>query len=520
MQVFSRLCADSGPCSAQGDTMGIERYRWQGGLDFDEVDYLELLDYFDQGVLMTDMHGTMVYYNETQAQIDNLDPSEALGRKISDVYEYDNDSSTCMRCIKHGRPIINYALSYRSKKANVGNTIHSVFPLRDRSGRMIGTICFVKDYNILERTIPSFLMPKNNEIFAEGTQYTFANIIGSTPEFVRALKTAKMSANSPSPVLLFGETGVGKELFAQSIHNFYYRKKRLYIAVNCAAIPETLIEGIFFGTARGAYTGAVDRMGLFERANGGTIFLDEINSMPLGLQGKLLRVLQENELCRVGSVETVKVKLKVISSMNMEPQEAVRKGIIRMDLFYRLAVISIRIPPLRDRKWDIEELTRHFLLKYNLAMAKNVIGVSSEVMDLFWGYDWPGNVRELEHVIESAVNMAGANEQKIQLKHLNFHLDHLARYRSENAGRPAEAEHWPGRPFSLPCTPKHQAPPATNASCNTESDIRQMQRALEIETVKRALISTGGKVAQAARSLGISRQLLHYKLKKYGLGKE
>lgn len=497
--------------------MGIERYRWQAKLNFDEIDFLDLLDYFDQGVLMTDMDGTMVYYNQTQAQIDNLDPSEVLGRKISDVYEYDNDSSTCMRCIKHGRPIINYALSYRSKNANVGNTIHSVFPLRDRSGQMIGTICFVKDYNILERTIPSFLMPKNNEIFAEGTQYTFANIIGSTPEFVRALKTAKMSANSPSPVLLFGETGVGKELFAQSIHNFYYSKKRRYIAINCAAIPETLIEGIFFGTSKGAYTGAVDRVGLFERANGGTIFLDEINSMPLGLQGKLLRVLQENELCRVGSVDTIKVKLKVISSMNMEPQEAIRKGIIRMDLFYRLAVISIRIPPLRDRKWDIEELTRHFILKYNIAMCKNVIGVSSEVMDLFWTYDWPGNVRELEHVIESAVNMAGASEKRIKLKHLNFHLDHLARYRSENAVRLEEGEHRSSMAFSAPVATPHEAPQVPRACTNSKMNIRQMQNALEIENLKRALEASKGNVARAARSLGLSRQLLHYKLKKHGL---
>jgi len=501
--------------------MSSERYRWQGNLDFGQIDYLDLFDTFDQGVLMTDMDGMMVYYNETQAKIDNLDPSEALGRKITDVYEYDNDSSTCMRCIRHGHPIINYALSYRSQKAHVGNTIHSVFPLYDKNKKMIGTICFVKDYNILERTIPSFLMPKNNEIFGEGTQYTFANIIGSAPEFVRALKTAKMSANSPSPVLLCGETGVGKELFAQAIHNFYYGKKRHYIAINCAAIPDTLIEGILFGTSRGAYTGAVDRAGLFERANGGTIFLDEINSMPIGLQAKMLRVLQENEVRRVGAVETIKIRLKVISSMNIDPEEAVRRGIIRMDLYYRLAVISIIIPPLRERRWDIEELVRHFLLKFNLALGKNVIGVSGKVMDLFWRYDWPGNVRELEHIIESAVNMISPNENRLQLKHLNFHLDQLVRFRSESTTDPSlkvawavpdahaqEAQSSVKDVPNVPAIPVQAAPPVR---------IQDLKHNLEMDSLKTAMVDSGGNMAQAARSLGISRQLLRYKLKKYGL---
>jgi len=502
--------------------MGSHRYRWQGKLDFGQIDFLDLFDEFDQGVLMTDMDGMMVYYNQTQAKIDNLDPSEALGKKITDVYEYDNDSSTCMRCITHGRPIINYALSYRSQKANVGNTIHSVFPLFDRNKKMIGTICFVKDYNILERTIPSFLMPKNTEIFAEGTQFTFANIIGSAPEFVRALKTAKMASNSPSPVLLCGETGVGKELFAQAIHNFYYGKKRHYIAINCAAIPETLIEGILFGTSRGAYTGAVDRAGLFERANGGTIFLDEINSMPIGLQGKLLRVLQENEVRRVGAVQTTKITLKVISSMNIDPAEAVRRGIIRMDLYYRLAVIPIKIPPLRERRWDIEELVRHFLLKFNLALGKTVIGVSGQVMDLFWKYDWPGNVRELEHIIESAVNMISPNEDRLQLKHLNFHLDQLVLFRSEPGSSSANGSTGAPTDTTSPLSRSFVAASANGAGRSATAmpppgRILELKLNLELESLQTALAASGGNVARAARILGISRQLLHYKLKKFGL---
>lgn len=493
-----------------------KKYRFQGKLDFGEIEFISLLDHFDQGVLMTDIDGVLVYYNEVQAQIDNLHPSEALGKKITDVYEYDNDSSTCMRCLKHGRPIINYALSYRSKKANVGNTIHSVFPLNDRKGKLVGTICFVKDYNLYERTVPSFLKPKNNDQFAEGTHHTFANIIGSAPELVRAVKTAKMAADSPSPVLIHGETGVGKELFAQSIHNFYYGKKGRYVAINCAAIPETLIEGILFGTAKGAYTGAVDRAGLFERANGGTIFLDEINSMPIGLQGKLLRVLQENEVNRVGAVKAVKLNLKVISSMNIDPIDAVRRALIRADLYYRLAVISIPIPPLRKRRWDIEELVRHFILKYNTTLGKNVIGISSRVTDLFYQYHWAGNVRELEHVIESAINMISRHENWIRREHLHLHFDHLTAVSNSPAT---------GGEKMMPSPDLHEAyagistlhPSRSTGPDRMGNNFREMKNHLEIYQLKQALAASGGNVAQAARTLGMSRQLMHYKVKKYDL---
>jgi arginine utilization regulatory protein len=492
------------------------KYRFQGKLDFGEIEFISLLDHFDQGVLMTDIDGVLVYYNEVQAQIDNLHPSEALGKNITDVYEYDNDSSTCMRCLKHGRPIINYALSYRSQKANVGNTIHSVFPLHDRQGNLIGTICFVKDYNMYERTIPSFLNPKNNDQFAEGTQHTFASIIGSAPELVRAVKTAKMASDSPSAVLLHGETGVGKELFAQSIHNFYYSKKGRYVAINCAAIPETLIEGILFGTVKGAYTGALDRAGLFERANGGTIFLDEIDSMPISLQGKLLRVLQENEVRRVGAMRAAELNLKVISSMNVDPKDAVRQALIRSDLYYRLAVISIPIPPLRKRLRDLEELVRHFILKYNTALGKNVFGISSSVTDLFHQYHWPGNVRELEHIIESAINMISRHENWIRREHLHFHLDYLTNVSTHHA-----TVHEKNMPYTNPHgtsngieTVRFLRSTVPNPIVN---NFREMKNHLEIDQLKQALVASGGNVAKAAKALGMSRQLMHYKVKKYNL---
>ncbi|HCY88532.1 MAG TPA: transcriptional regulator [Desulfobacteraceae bacterium] len=469
------------------------------GFAFENIWFSDLLCRFDQGVLMTDDQGILVFYNAVQATIDKLDPKDVLGRHINDVYTYHNDSSTCMRVLAHGRPIINYALSYHSDNANVGNTIHSVFPLF-KGDEIIGTICFVKDYNILERNIPKFLSPKNNESFASGTTFTFASIIGSAPEFVNALRTAKMAANSPSPVMLYGETGTGKELFAQAIHNFYYNHDKLYVDINCAAIPESLMEGLLFGTVKGAYTGATDRAGLLEAANGGTIFLDEINSMPLSLQGKLLRVLQEKSVRRVGSLQNTPLDCKVICSVNEEPKDLVKSGKFRMDLFYRLAVVYIHIPALRDRLVDIEELGRHFLQKYNQSMGKNLKNISAKVIDFFWQYSWPGNVRELEHIIESAVNLAGDQDHTLDLKHC-YLANLLGRMETTDAPSPET------------CDIRSSVHPSDDAC----TPLKQKKETLEQTQILNALKATGGNVAAAARLLSLSRQLLGYKIKKLNL---
>ncbi len=473
--------------------------------DFGQFDFIELLCDFDQGVLMTDVKGVMIFYNSVQANIDKLDPADVLGKKITDVYRYNNDSSTCMRVLKHGKPIINYALSYKSKNSNVGNTIHSVFPLF-KDGKIAGTICFVKDYNILERNIPAFLGPRNNEEFADGTEFTFASIIGSAPPFVNALRTAKMAANSPSPVMLYGETGTGKELFAQAIHNFHYDNKQHYIDINCAAIPEALIEGLLFGTAKGAYTGAIDRAGLLEAANGGTIYLDEINSMPLSLQGKLLRVLQEKKIRRVGSLDNIPLDCKVICSVNEEPKELVKSGQFRMDLFYRLAVVYIHIPALRERQVDIEELGRHFLQKYNDMLGKKLKNISPEVIDFFWGYSWPGNVRELQHIIESAVNMASSNDATLNLEHC-----YIANLLGISNDPEITADLSPENRLAKNFGPLYGLPARKRQS------LFESSAALESESIVSALKESRGNIAAAARDLSISRQLLNYKIKKYDL---
>lgn len=480
--------------------VSLGRYIADSDFDFSGIDFMQLLGDLDQGVLITDAEGIIVFYNETMAKIDDLEPSDALGKKISDVYEYLNDSSMCMRCIKHHRPIVNYSLSYRSKNTSAFNTIESVFPLF-KDGNLIGTFCICKDFNMIERTIPSFLNREKKRIMGDGTRYSFEDIIGGTHEIRQAVKLAKMAAQSPSPVMLFGETGTGKELFAQAIHNYSERGDQQFIAINCAAIPENLLEGILFGTTKGAFTGAMDKSGLFEKADSGTLYLDEINSMPLGLQVKMLRAIQEKKIRRVGSVEEVSANAKIISSLNREPQESIKEGLLRIDLFYRLGVVYIRIPPLRERRLDIEELTRHFIHKSAKTQGKRVKAVSGGVMDFFWRYHWPGNVRELEHLVEGAISIS-EDADTIRRKHLP---SHLLGYISQGNDAPCPP------PASVPIWshPQQGAAIPTTAAVGRRYD-------LDKEMIEQ-VVKTTPSFSAAARQLGISRQLLNYKLKKFGL---
>jgi arginine utilization regulatory protein len=483
-------------------------------LELDYVDYLSVFKDFDEGIIITDMAGVIVYYNAAMARIDDLDPEDALGKKVTDIYDLTDDTSNVMECIKNGRPIVNRHFFYRTRMGKVANTIHRVFPLL-RDGRQVGTICLVKDYNVLEETIASVAIPKKKSELNNGTIYTFGDIIGENPAFMRAVNTAVMSANSPSPVMLYGETGTGKELLAQSIHNHSSRNKQLYIPVNCAAIPENLLEGILFGTSKGAFTGAMNKPGLFERASGGTLFLDEVNAMSISLQAKILRVLQEKRVRRVGALKEIDIDLKIISSVNQEPHRAIEAGTLRPDLFYRLGVVFIAIPPLRDKRDDIEKLIRHFLDKHSRALGKGIPRVSEEVMVLFNRYHWPGNVRELEHVIESAMNLAQPNEA-IQLNHLRGHF--IARFenRPREIGSPAHPQagtfSGPAEPLEI-ITAKQPTPEASGKS------LMQIRTEGEKAAIINALANTSGNVSRAAGSIGISRQLLHYKMKKYHLNR-
>lgn len=485
---------------------------------------LPIFDDFHQGVIISNKEGKLVYFNKIQAQIDDLDLATVHGKPVTTIYRVDEGVSPTMQCIKTGKSIKNDACFYRTHLGKLVNSVHNVFPIHS-NGKLTGTISFIWEYNALNQNDKKAFQigkrknlnplgphekQRTQEIKGNGTRFCFDNIIGQDPKFLKSVQSARMASGSPSPIMLCGETGCGKELFAQSIHNNSRRRFNQYLAINCAAIPENLLEGILFGTAKGSFTGALDKAGLFENANGGTLLLDEINSMPMGLQAKLLRVLQEKKVRRVGSLNEIDIDLKIISTTNENPETACMEGRMRRDLLYRLGVVFIRIPPLRDRKRDFESLICHFLEKHNRALNKNITSISSEVMDLFTTYHWPGNVRELEHVIEGSMNMIGKNDT-ISMTHLSVHI----------GMRPDAAP-----PQQLPAMGNLKGPsagrinfvfPRKSSAEDTrpKKTLAEIQNQNESETIQLALQASQGNVAKAARDLGTSPQLLHHKIKKH-----
>jgi len=461
-------------------------------LNLDDINIYRVMESMHEGILIADTTGRILFYNETQAMIDDIEPDDAIGKKIIDLYKLTNETSPSMRCIRSGQPITGETMVYQTRLGKVANIINHAYPLY-KSDRLIGVINFSKDYQQLEKIVVKEKKPGKTAKFSNGAQFHFSDIIGSDPDIKNSIKVAKMASNSPSPIMIYGETGTGKELFAQSIHNHSKRKGKQFIPINCSAIPENLLEGILFGTSKGVFTGAIDKEGLFEVANEGTIFLDELDSMPLTLQTKLLRVIQEKKVRKLGSLKEINLDVKIISSVGKPPLEIVQKGILRMDLFYRMGVVLITLPPLRKKKNELKELTNHFIKKFNIDLNQNVVNISADVTRLFNNYHWPGNVRELEHIIEAAMNMV-SSDRTIRCKHLPPHIFSFARRR-------------------IISSDVHNSQPVS-------SNLVERQEESENKYLCDALKKSGGNAAKAARSIGISPQLFQYKLKKYQIRRQ
>lgn len=486
-------------------------------IDITSGDFFPILETIDQGIIMTDKEGAILYYNKSHAKMDGLDIGSVKGLKMTEVYLLDENTSVIMRCLKTNKAILNFTSIYTARNGRVVNSINNVYPLR-KNGQLVGAMSFVKDYEYLDDIINKIDGAYKKTTIINETRFTFSSIVGATPPLLEIENKSKLASNSPSPIMFYGETGTGKELFAQAIHNYSYRKRASYMAVNCAAIPETLLEGILFGTTKGSYTGAIEKPGLFEQANGGTIFLDEINSMPISLQSKLLRVLQEKKVRRVGAQKEIVLDLKIISSTNELPQKEISKGNLRKDFFYRLGVVFLTIPPLRERLGDIDALTDHFIKKYNKTMNKKVKKVSAELRDYFQRYKWPGNVRELENIIEGAMNMVGGGNL-IKRRHMVSEEMLLKK---------------PGDAFkdSVDAQPhgKHSqgiaetTEPATFLKNKVTSRVseKKMSPTDEInkENIIQTLIHCLGSVKKTSEKLNVSRQTLHKKIKFYSINRE
>jgi two-component system response regulator AtoC len=319
-----------------------------------------------------------------------------------------------------------------------------------------------------------------------GKEYSFENIVSKNEKMQKMFDVIKKVSQYKSTVLITGESGTGKELVARALHYNSDRSQSPFIAVNCGAIPENLLESELFGHAKGAFTDAIrTKKGLFEEADGGTLFLDEIGELPGQLQVKLLRVLQDGEIRRIGESKSIQIDVRIVAATVKDLSREVNEGHFREDLFYRLNVLPIHIPPLRERKEDIPLLIQHFIGKYNQTMNKNVADVDHNAMDTLMNYKWYGNVRELENTVERAIVLSEKN---------NIGLENL----------PIEIQNF-----------KEES--QLEVLSEEEYSIKKASKSLEVNLIKKALRRTKGNHTHAARLLEISHRALLYKIKEYGI---
>ncbi len=316
-------------------------------------------------------------------------------------------------------------------------------------------------------------------------KYSFTDIIGKSTGIVEAIERAKKAARSSVSIFVYGDTGTGKELLAQSIHYESNRRNKPFLAQNCAALPSTLLEGILFGTSKGGFTGALDRAGLFEQADGGTLLLDEISAMPYELQSKLLRVLQEDYIRRIGGMKDIPVDVRIIATVNEPAEKLIEQGKLRKDLYYRLNVVNITIPPLRERRDDIELLAIHFINKHNRRFSRNIESISESATKKLQGYELKGNVRELENIIMQALSLS--EDEKVL------------------------REEW----IQIPRESLHDISSIYGYIQGTSLDEYLAQ--IEKRIIKDTFDFTERNVTRTAKQLQIKRQTLQHKLKKYNL---
>lgn len=459
-----------------------------------------ILNNVDWGVQITNEKGYTIFYNKLASKIDGISQSEALGRYILEMFpSLSDEESTIIQVLRTGKPILKKEQEitnlYGQKIYLYSNTLPIII-----DGKICGAIDISKDLSMikdlaekvvnLQDELHSYRRKYNRSVNNEEVRYIFDDIIGEDPVLLTIIEKAIKVAKSASPVFVCGETGTGKELLVQAIHNASPRRSGPFIAQNCAALPENLMESLLFGTVKGSFTGADNRPGLVELANGGTLFLDELPSMGFDLQAKLLRFIQEKCVRRLGDTIVRHVDVRIIASTNIEPQEALKRNLIRSDLYYRLNVVTLNLPPLRLRKGDISFLVTHFFNELNTELGKNIKGISTEVEKIFMRYQWPGNIRELRGVIEGAANLCEGDI--IEIEHLPEHILKEA-YHEELGKDPLMGE------------------------IDFDQNLNTVVSHVERELIKRALERAYGNVSKAAKVLGIPRQTLQYKIKNLGL---
>ncbi|MCF6462394.1 sigma-54 interaction domain-containing protein [Clostridium sp. Cult1] len=440
----------------------------------------KLFNYADFFVV-TDKDGYIEFY-KVYRSLGSKIVENPVGLHILELHQHLNEeTSTIMRVLRTGEPIINEKQYLNIFKERTVTVLTTTLPIM-AGNEVIGAIDINRYFDVDLRKVDEHDIKDNfnySDLF-----FTIDDILTSNPAMIEVKNKTLKAAKTNSPVMIYGETGTGKDLIAQAIHNHSFRKHNPFIVQNCSAIPLTLGEGIFFGTTRGSFTGAENKMGLFEMADGGTLVLDELNSMDINLQSKLLRATESSVIRRIGGAGLIYVDVRLISILNEDPYFVMEQNKMRRDLFYRMGVVLIHVPPLRERKEDIPLLVHSFIEEYNLKMDRNIKGVSKQVMDLLMEYSWPGNVRELKHVIEAAFNFT--EEETINEEQLPDHIKHQSKNRE------------------------------STIDINNKFCLNTALKDFEINYIKLALESSE-TLNEAAKLLKISRQTLKYKMDTYGI---
>ena len=427
---------------------------------------LQYLDAIDDGISACDKDGNVTYINSSACRLIEADKSKVIGENLNHPPFKD---TILVQILKSKKPQMDfeYNLYYKGKPSHLMN---SAYPVFDDDGNIMGAI------DIFSRIKRSYQIASN--MAGHRAIYEFDDFIGSGPTLQNKINLAKEFSNINKNTLLEGESGTGKDLFSQSIHNFSDRKSGPFVAINCANYPIDLFDSELFGYDEGAFTGAKKggKSGKFELADGGTLFLDEIGEMPMQMQAKLLRAIETKQVTRLGSNKTITTDVRIIAATNRDLESMIEKKQFREDLYYRLKILYLKIPPLRERKEDIKELCDHFIEKINPEMENPVSKISDEAMELIRAYDWPGNIRQLENILSIAMFMSGGGI---------LEKPHLIQ-----AG--------------LECTQKKSR------------EINKLEDS-SIEILQNALEENAYNIKQTSELLGISRNTIYRKMKKYGI---
>ena len=444
-----------------------------------------IINSIQDAISVVDEHGIGILFNKAYCKLTGLRETDVLNKPaFVDIAE---GESVHMKVLESGQPIKGVPMKVGPYKRHV---LVSCAPLVV-NGKLRGSVGIIHDVSEI-RALMEELQRTKQKVRQLESKYSFEDIVGESPALKQVINLAKVAAATPANVLLRGECGTGKELFAHAIHDDSPRREQQFIRVNCSALPENLLESELFGYTEGAFTGARKRgkKGLFEEASGGTVFLDEIGSMELNLQSKMLRVLQEGEIVRIGDARPIPVDVRIIAATNADLEGLITAGRFRKDLYYRLNVFPILIPPLSERKEDVPLLAQYYLNR--MGQDYNRIGatLSPAAADMLQQYDWPGNVRELKNIIARALINLKREETLVEVRHLMFFL---------GIGAQDVARQEPGV-----------------CAYNGES-LAKLQGRWEKAVLLDALQVAGGNKTEAARQLKISIRNLYNKLEKYGI---